>query len=223
MRSASSDQHARARIRDAALALFGAHGVAATSMRAIADRAGVSAALVVHHYGSKEGLQKACDEHILTDLVGRNAATLDDPDLSGTIQAWIADLDTFRPAFDYLSRMVVDGSDEGLRLWDRLVERTQSMLDEGEATGAIRPSSDSRVRAIMIAAYGLVPLILERHLGRALGEGGLTAHAVARLTVPTLELYTHGLYADPAALQAARSALGNPSHPERTPPNDPRP
>ncbi|WP_083751453.1 TetR/AcrR family transcriptional regulator [Saccharothrix sp. ALI-22-I] len=67
MRSAS-DLTARVRIRDAALAGFGAEGVAGTSVRAVAADAGVSAALVLHHFGSKEGLRQACDEYVLEGI-----------------------------------------------------------------------------------------------------------------------------------------------------------
>lgn len=42
------------RIRDAALKCFAAHGTAATSLRFIADTAGVSIGLVQHHFGTKE-------------------------------------------------------------------------------------------------------------------------------------------------------------------------
>jgi TetR/AcrR family transcriptional regulator, regulator of cefoperazone and chloramphenicol sensitivity len=217
MRSASSDRHARARIRDSALELFGARGIAATSIRAIAEHANVSPALVIHHFGSKDGLQRACDDHVLRELMGRNAQALDDADLGGTIQHWIADMQTFRPAFDYLARMIGDATEDGLRLWDGLVERTESMIADGVAAGVMHPSSDPRMRAIVIAAYGLVPLLLERHIGRALGETGLTADAVRRMTLPTLELYTHGLYADESTLTAARTALGEPSIRDKDP------
>ncbi len=47
------DATTRSRIRDAAVALFGRAGYAATSIRTIADEAGVSAALVIHHFGTK--------------------------------------------------------------------------------------------------------------------------------------------------------------------------
>src|SRR6478735_9012705 len=56
------DLTARARIREAAFRRFAAHGVAATSLRAIAEDAGTSAALVVHHFGSKDGLVRAVDD-----------------------------------------------------------------------------------------------------------------------------------------------------------------
>ncbi|MGY6498000.1 MAG: TetR family transcriptional regulator [Microcella sp.] len=217
MRSASSDRHARARIRDSALELFGARGIAATSIRSIAEHAGVSAALVIHHFGSKDGLQRACDDYVLGELMGRNAEALDDADLSGTIQRWIADLDSFRPAFDYLARMITEGTAEGLALWDGLVDRTEAMISTAVKAGVMRDSSDPRMRAIVIAAYGLVPLLLERHIGRALGESGLTADAVRRMTLPTLELYTHGLYTDDSTLAAARSALDAPATPDKDP------
>src|SRR5690349_6626082 len=57
------DLTARAVIRNAALRLFGARGFDAVTVRQIAAEAGVSAALVVHHFGSKEGLRAAVDEH----------------------------------------------------------------------------------------------------------------------------------------------------------------
>lgn len=49
----------RAQILVAARELFGENGYAATTMRAIAQRAGVDAALIHHHFGSKEALFRA--------------------------------------------------------------------------------------------------------------------------------------------------------------------
>ncbi len=47
---------AREVVRDEGLRLFVAHGPDAVTVRQIAAAAGVSPALVVHHFGSKEGL-----------------------------------------------------------------------------------------------------------------------------------------------------------------------
>jgi AcrR family transcriptional regulator len=58
------DRTARARIRDAAVHTFGTAGFDAP-VRAVAAAAGVSPALVIHHFGSKDGLRAACDEHVL--------------------------------------------------------------------------------------------------------------------------------------------------------------
>ena len=62
MRSAD-DLTATARIRDAAIEQFGEHGFG-VGLRAIAKAAGVSPGLVIHHFGSKDGLRKACDDYV---------------------------------------------------------------------------------------------------------------------------------------------------------------
>ena len=54
--SSADDLQAHARIRDAALRLFGEQGIKGTTVRQMAEAAGVSAALVIHHFGSKERL-----------------------------------------------------------------------------------------------------------------------------------------------------------------------
>src|SRR5690606_12209361 len=59
----AADLTTRARIRDAAIARFARDGFGA-SLRTIAADAGVSAGLVVHHFGSKDGLRAACDTYV---------------------------------------------------------------------------------------------------------------------------------------------------------------
>ncbi len=222
MRSPDPDLTTRARIRHAALALFGAHGFDGTSVRAIAASAGVSAALVMHHFGSKEALRAACDAAIVDEIMGRKESMLSEGDLSSTMRRWLADIDTFRPSLDYLARMIIDGGEAGQGLFDQLVDRTEAMISQGVAEGIMTAPSDLRTTAVIVASHGIMPLLLERHIGRALGGtglggtglsgSGLSLDVVRRLTLPTLELYTHGLYADDSALSAARAALQ-----ERTP------
>ncbi len=60
----SEDLTTRARIRDAAVLRFGREGFGA-SVRTVAADAGVSPGLVIHHFGSKDGLRAACDEYVL--------------------------------------------------------------------------------------------------------------------------------------------------------------
>ncbi|WP_227497128.1 TetR family transcriptional regulator [Planctomonas psychrotolerans] len=208
MRSVSpEDATTRSRIRDASVLLFGRVGFEKASIRAIAESAGVSPALVLHHFGSKERLRDECDRYIVDEVMGRNDE-LGHGDLAATMQRWLADIDTFRPSLDYLSRMITDGSEHGDRLFDQLVSRTESMLAAGAADGSMHESSDPRMTAVIVATHGLLPLIFERHIGRVLGEsGGLTESAIRRMTLPTLELYTRGLYTSDAVLEAARTAL----------------
>src|SRR4029450_2363894 len=70
---APPDTTGRARIRDPALEQFALHGFEGATIRDIAEAAGVSPGLVQHHFRSKEGLRRACDEAVL-DLVRRKLA-----------------------------------------------------------------------------------------------------------------------------------------------------
>src|SRR5436190_1192209 len=54
-----SDLTTKARIRDAAMELFAREGAAAGSLRAVARAAAVSPGLIVHHFGSTEGVIRA--------------------------------------------------------------------------------------------------------------------------------------------------------------------
>lgn len=202
----TSDLTAKARIRNGALALFGRHGVANTSVRAVAKAAGVSPALVIHHFGSKDELRRACDRYVIDDLLKKNEE-LANPDLVGTMRRWLEEPEKFRPALDYLARLIVDGSEAGGELFDEVVASTETMIAEGATAGTMNRAADSRMQAVLVAAFAMVPLLLERHVGRALGTDGLDAAAVQRMTIPTIELLTHGLYSDDTFLEAAKAAL----------------
>jgi AcrR family transcriptional regulator len=211
MRSVSpADATTRSRIRDTAITLFGRGGNSRTTIRDIAVEAQVSPALVIHHFGTKERLRQECDQHVITAIFGR---TLDlDPhqtsdELAATMQRWLADADSDRATLDYLMQMLTDGSELGDRLFDLLVDRTEKMISDEVELGRMHGSSDPRMTAVLVASQGLVPLLLERHIGRALGAEGQPRQVIRRMTVPTLELYTHGLYTDETFLNAARAAF----------------
>ena len=54
--SGPADLAPRARIREAALRLYAKHGTQATSIRMVAEEAGMSAGAVMHHFKSKDEL-----------------------------------------------------------------------------------------------------------------------------------------------------------------------
>jgi AcrR family transcriptional regulator len=200
------DTTAAARIRDAAITRFGAHGFERTSVREIAADAGVSAALVIHHFGSKAGLRRACDDWLATRLMDEKSRT-SAPGLAATMREWLDDPDQFRAYIDYFAMMIADGTEDGNRLFDRLVHDTAAVLDAGVADGSMRESSDPDMRALLITIYGLAPLLLREQLARALGTPLASAAAIRRMTRPTLELYTYGLYTDTRIIEAAEAAL----------------
>jgi AcrR family transcriptional regulator len=187
------DRTAAARIRDAAIARFAAAGVAATTVREIAADAGVSPALVIHHYGSKDALREACDQHV--------AATIRDRKLEAMAQgpgmdplAALREAGQGPPLLRYLARTLVDGSPHVAALVDELVEDAVAYMDEGVASGLVRPSEHARERAIVVTMWSLGALVLHEHITRLAGID-LTGDAedLVAWALPATEILTNGL------------------------------
>jgi AcrR family transcriptional regulator len=215
------DATTRARIRDAAILLFGRDGFRETTIRAIAQEVGVSAALVIHHFGTKDGLRLACDEFIMGEVTAQAAGIGNGGQgTTAAIQSWLGEMDKRRPWLAYISRLLTDGSSSkpsddddsnetsvGDRLFDDFVSYTERMFADGVADGSVHESVDPHMRAVILTSYGLSVLIFERQIGRAIGEAGLTSAAAARMTIPALEIFTHGVYTNDAMLRAAKDAI----------------
>lgn len=195
MRS-TDDRTTTARIRDAAITEFAAKGVAATSVRTIATRAGVSPGLVIHHFGSKEDLRVACDEHItaiIRELKGTAMAAGGGFDITAALRSW----DTGVPAANYLARTLVDGSPHVAELVDEMVGDAITYVETGVEAGLIKPSDYPRERAAILVIWSLGALVLHEHLERLIGVD-ITADlstdpkAISPYMAPILELYSNG-------------------------------
>ncbi|GAA5144696.1 TetR family transcriptional regulator [Microbacterium pseudoresistens] len=207
MRSVSDDLTARARIRDAAIARFGRDGFDGVSLRTIASDAGVSAALIVHHFGDKAALRTACDEHVAAIFTDEKQEFIDAP-TADRIRTAMADLARYGPFIDYLGRMLVDGSPASDELFDAILRGTRALLDEQRAAGLLEPMSDPSTTALLIALMGLAPVVMRAQITRTLGEDPLSPEGLQRATLPMMELMTHGLYATEAFLEGTRAAMG---------------
>ena len=206
--SSVSDLTARARVRDAAVDLFGRVGFERATVREVAALAEVSPGLVIHHFGSKEGLRDACNAHVADELFGRKNDLLH-PGAAAAIRSWLADFDQFRPMLRYIAQMLTDGSSAGRRLFAAFHEGTRTMLDEQAEAGILRDLDDRDTVAAYLTVFGLAPLLLQEHLASAFGVAEMTGDLYRRSTLPLLDLYTHGLYADDRFLKLAREALGD--------------
>jgi AcrR family transcriptional regulator len=191
----SADRTATARIRDTAIELFGQRGFD-IGLRAIAEAAGVSAALVIHHFGSKEGLRKACDEYVAEEIRDTKTESIRSMD-PATWLAQIAEIESYAPLVAYLLRSMQSGSDLAKMLWRRMIDNAQDYLEEGVRAGSLKPSRDPRARArfLGIAGGGGLLLYMQMH------DSPSDLRAVLRdygeeMVLPALELYTHGLMTD---------------------------
>lgn len=207
---ADGDLTARARIRDAAITRFARDGVAGTSVRAIAAEAGVSPALVIHHFGSKDALRVACDRHVVSRVrEGKSAAMAQGPGLDPV--AALREQGAGSPLLAYLARTLVDGSPHVADLVDEMAADAVDYMAEGERTGLLRPAEDPRGRAVVLTLWTLGALVLHQHARRLL-DVDLTAapEEASAYFLPASELLGKGVLTEEAyaslreALQHAR-------------------
>lgn len=210
VRSARDDRTARAVIRDEALALFAERGPDAVSVRQIAEAAGVSAALVVHHFGSKEGLREVVDHHVLetfdamlAEMTGEGAADLYDPAATGSlVEAMLRHLPPDSPMPAYLRRLLLTDSEAGRQLFSRLFSVGRGMLTALSEAGLATPGADPEVRAAFLMANDLAVLLLRDQLTEVLGVDPLSGEGMARWASEVLAVYAAGLL--PPAEQEGR-------------------
>lgn len=214
-----ADRTARARIRDAALHLFGDRGFSATTVRAIAEAADVSPALVVHHFGSKQGLREAVEDHLLAMVRdGKFAAMTGSIVPSGDEYADLAA--EYVPAMSYLARSLAEGGDLGHALYQRLHADAVEYLAAGVEAGVVAPSDDPAARAAVLLNVGLGHLMLVDHLRRVLGLAD-DLEAALRAAPIMLDLYIDGLFTDDRFRAAWQAPNDQPGPTNQRDPNDP--
>jgi AcrR family transcriptional regulator len=196
MRSASVDDlTTSARIRETALRLFALKGVAATSLRAVAREARVSPALVVHHFGSKEGLTEAVDEAVVARFVERvRSVPLDGPDVLRRRGELLAELIAGDPILcDYMARALAEGTQTSADLFHRLFAAARA--DEAlVAAGAIRADTDPDWRALQQLILVVGPLLLRPLVERELDASLYSPDSVERWMAANVDLLERGIY-----------------------------
>lgn len=196
--SPNTEEPTITRIRDAALEEFADRGVAGATMKSIAEKAGVSAQLVVHHFGAKKGVAAACDDYVVrmfrehnTSLLGAGSAFSPTEALKAP---WLG------PAMAYLAARVVDASPAVDQLVDEAVEDAVAYFNSGERSGLINPSDYPRERVVITMLWNLGALALHRHAERLLGIDLLSADAgqLRTWSAASTEILTQGLFTDAA-------------------------
>lgn len=199
----AADLTTTARIRDAAIEVFGEHGFQ-IGVRAIAKAAGVSPGLVNHHFGSKDGLRAVCDAHVLQLISSEKEKAITSPDMAKGMLAAMADIEEYGPLIAYMVRSLQAGGPTADQFFDHLAEDAERWLELGVEAGTIKPSRDpaARARYLMMLNVGATVLFITQRQQR--GEKIHYGKAIRELTEllgpPALEFYTQGLLTDPTIL-----------------------
>lgn len=197
------DLTARASIRNEALRLFAALGPDAVSVRQIAAAAGVSPALVLHHFGSKAGLREAVDGYAAAQFDGLLGAGQEIGEiLSSGATASIAELfsemvPADSPLPGYFRRLLLTADPVALALFRRWFDVSRALLDQMTTTGIATESEDPDVRAAFMLAADLILLVLRDPIADVLGVDPLSPEGMSRWAGEVTRVYRDGVFTAP--------------------------
>lgn len=214
VRTERGDLRAAAVIRDAAMQLFAERGAAAVTVREIAAAAGVSPGLVMHHYGSKDGLKDAADRRaaaFFEEMLGELARTGEEGGSASLADLLAARLEDEPVMVDYVRRLLLDGGDAASALFEKLFDASEAGMRSLVDAGIARPAQDERTRTAFLLANDLALLLLRRQITRVTGTDPLARAGLAAWTAAVMDVYTGGIFAAPLGPAApGRTAPGQP-------------
>jgi AcrR family transcriptional regulator len=192
-----SDLTAYARIRNAALEGFATNGVAATSIRDVAQAAGVSPGLVQHHFSTKAALQDAVNGYVavvaqgaFTDLASDSSSSDAIEELGQRITVLVRDHPT---ALLYVARSVLEGDEAALTLFDGFLEIAKQQLARLAADGQLQEDLDLEWAALHVVVFNLGTLLMENAVSRHLPEAFFSSEQLARWGEASTKLFRSGI------------------------------
>jgi AcrR family transcriptional regulator len=200
---ATADLTTRARVRDAAIMRFGSDGFD-VGLRAVAKDAGVSAAMIVKLFGSKDGLREACDEYVFTVIRESKTEVLGGQGAPGAFIGQLARIEAYRPMIAYTLRSIQAGGTHGREFIEHMVADAIAYVSQGVEAGTIVPSRDEEARVRYLLGATLGTLLLELSMNPdpdAIQTAEFWELALGRLTLPALELFTEGFLMDRTLLE----------------------
>lgn len=195
------------RILRAAMRRYAVDGLGAP-LRAVAQDAGVSAGLIIHHFGSREKLLEACDRRALEVTRQQKRAAVTGG--VGTMLAQLAAVEQYALETGYVLRRLQAGGPLAERLIEGFIANARDYYEEGERAGVLSPSRDPEARVRVLVHMALGSLVLQMP-----GQGAqMDLEDLPRwmreytdsLTLPLLELYTTPLLTDASLLDSYLAA-----------------
>lgn len=206
MSSDPADLTAAAAIRIAAMKLFAERAYPDVTVRQIAAAAGVSAALVIHHYGSKERLRAVLEERataFLESMLADLASVSEEGGTATLAELFVDRLEREPGMAGYVRRLLSDGGPAGVALFERLYRATRTTMQAMVQAGVIRPSPDEPVRDAFLLSNDLAVLLLRPHITQVVGVDPLSRDGLARWSAEVLGVYTSGVFLPAAGLGGA--------------------
>ena len=178
----------REHLIEVATRVFAREGFAGTSLRMIAVEAGVSAALLVHHFGSKQRLIEETIETTLGEWM-REKNQLAELPLSEALSQWPQTAQDGHQKLAFFKQVMLSGGKPAQLLLERMHFEAKERLTMMTKTGVMRDVADIETAALLLAVYGMAPLILSDSIKKILG-GEITDPEISeKLARSSLELF----------------------------------
>jgi TetR/AcrR family transcriptional regulator len=205
-RPRAEETNQRERLLDAAVACFAVDGVAATSLRSIALKAGVTPALVNYYFGSKEHLLDAFIAERVTPIVGSLrdsllAAGNDPRELLAAFVRGIHDVVARFPWWPSLWVREVLNEKGALRdtlhnvIAPQVTLLLRNSLVAAQKRGAISADLDPRLLVVSLVGLTMFPLAAEHIWRRVFPAGDIDRDVLLRHTLALLDHGIGGLHA----------------------------
>ena len=199
--SGPADLAPRARIREAALRLYAEHGTQATSIRMVADEAGLSAGAVMHHFKSKDELAEAVQHAVVAKI--REVVSgvgLDQPptDAARARRQAFDDLISDNPDLaGYMRRVMLEGGPTGAALFTEAFDLVRSEMQAMVAAGIARPLPDQDVGLVLYRAINLAHIVFGPLVEQTLGLSLSDPAVLERFRNAAVDLLTHPVFNEP--------------------------
>jgi len=197
-RPAGAGPDLREQLLDAATACFARNGIAATSLRAIADEAGVNPALLHYYFGDKAQLQDAMVEERVMPAFGalRDALQAQGDEIAGVVAAFVRGIGEVIAGHPWLPALWVrEVLCEGGALRSLLLERLAPQLPQllaarfaaAQRAGRLNPDLDPRLLVVSLVGLTLFPAAGAPIWRQMFDAGDLDAGAMRDHTIALLD------------------------------------
>ena len=199
--SGPADLAPRARIREAALRLYAEHGTQATSIRMVAEEAGLSAGAVMHHFKSKDELAEAVQHAVVAKI--REVVSgvgLDQPPADAARARRLAfdQLIADNPLIaGYIRQVTLEGGPAGVALFAEAFELVRTEMEAQVEAKIARPLPDPEVGLVLYRAINLAHIVFGPLIEQTLGLSLTDPAVLERFRNAAVDLLTNPVFTAP--------------------------